>query len=86
METMLSYRIAHHVPGRIRIEVPILKKLSFSSLLKLAAIPLDAGILEIQPNPVTGSLVINYDPKRIDILEYLEDMASNGEIQRLYYF
>jgi hypothetical protein len=54
---MLSYEIAHHVPGRIRIKVPILKKLSLSALLKLAANPFDAGILDIRPNPMTGSLV-----------------------------
>jgi hypothetical protein len=66
---MLSYEIAHHVPGRIRIKAPILKELSLSVLLELAAIPFEAGILDIQPNPVTGSLVINYDPQQIDIVD-----------------
>jgi hypothetical protein len=57
------------------------EKLSLSALLKLAAIPFDAGILDIQPNPMGGSLVINYDPKKIDVLEYLETMAFNSEIE-----
>ena len=80
---MLSYEIAHHVPGRIRIKVPILKKLSLSALLELAAIPFEAGILDVQPNPITSSLVIYYDPRKIDILEYLETVASNSKIEEI---
>jgi hypothetical protein len=80
---MLSYEIAHHVPGRIRIRIPVLKKLSLSMLQRSAAIPFEAGILHVQVNPVTGSLVIHYDPQRIDILKYLEAMASNEEIEEI---
>ena len=80
---MLSYEIAHHVSGRIRIRVPILKKRSLSALQRLAAIPLEAGILDVQVNPLTGSLVIHYDPQKIDILKYLEAVASNKEIEEI---
>jgi hypothetical protein len=60
-----------------------LKKLSLSALLKLAAIPFDAGILDIQANPLTGSLVINYDPDKIDISEYLKSTTTKSEIEEI---
>jgi hypothetical protein len=44
---------------------------------------LPPGITDIRANPLTGSLVIQYDPKTMDILQYLQDMASNKVLQDL---
>jgi len=82
---MISYRIIHHVPGRIRIEVPFIKNLSISGLLQMSkqfsAIPV--GIKDIRPNPFSGSVVITYEPGKIDIIEYIKNMASSMEMQKL---
>lgn len=80
---MIDYSIVHHVPGRIRIGVPLIKGLSVAVLKQLSSVPIPAGIRDIHPNPVTGSLTIKYDPGNIDILEYLKKMASNMEIQNI---
>ena len=80
---MVSYKILHHVPGRIRIAVPLLKKLSFSALAELASIPLADGILAVEPNFLSRNLVIKYDPEKIDILAYLLTMASHPEIEKV---
>ncbi|WP_333654481.1 HMA2 domain-containing protein [Dissulfurispira sp.] len=84
---MISYRIIHHIPGRIRIEVPAIKNLSISSLLQMSkqfsAIPIPEGIKDIRPNPFSGSIVITYIPEKIDIIEYLKDIASSIEMQKL---
>ncbi len=77
---MINYRVVHHVPGRIRVQVPIIKKLSVATLEKLAGIPLPEGIKDIRANPITGSLVITYDPDHVDIEKYLEKMTTDSEI------
>ena len=78
---MVHYKILHHVPGRIRIAVPLLKKLPFSTLTELTSIPLADGILAVEPNFLSLNLVIKYDPKKINILDYLRTMASHPEIE-----
>lgn len=84
---MFTYKIIHHIPGRIRIEVPAIKNLSISGLLEmskqLSTIPIPEGIDDIRPNPFSGSIVITYKPEKINIVEYLKDIASSAEIQKL---
>ncbi len=80
---MVIYRIKHHVPGRIKIEVPFIKGLSISALKELPPIPIPAGIKDVRPNPLTGSVVITYEPKNIDIVKYLEDIAFHLTTQNL---
>jgi hypothetical protein len=84
---MISYRIIHHIPGRIRIEVPFIKKLSRSELLQmskqLSTISIPEGIKDIHPNPLSGSIVITYEHGKIDIIEYIKTVSSNMEIQKL---
>jgi len=77
---MINYRVVHHVPGRIRVQVPIIKKLSVSTLNKLADTPLPEGIKDVRANPVTGSLVITYNPDHVDIEKYLKIMMADSEI------
>lgn len=80
---MMQYKILHHVPGRIRIEVPSIKGLSVKVLSRLSGIPVPCGIEDIRPNPLTGSLLIKYDPGRINIVSYLRDMASGDVIKNV---
>jgi len=77
---MINYTVVHHVPGRIRVHVPIIKKLSVATLSKLAKIPVPEGIKDVRANPVTGSLVITYDPDHFDIERYLKKMMADNEI------
>ena len=77
---MIAYKIAHHIPGRIRVEIPALKSLSFMELRtvaeKLQAIPVPAGIREVRHSPLKMSLVIIYEPENIDIIRYINDMIG----------
>ena len=79
---MVPYKILHHIPGRIRVAVPLLKKLPLVALTKLASIPLADGIIAVEPNYLSLNLVIKYDPKKIDILQYFQTMASHPEIEK----
>ncbi len=79
---MIEYSIRHHVPGRIRIFVPLLRGLSIEKLEKLVAAitPTPPGIEDVSANPITGSLVIKYDRCKIDILSYIKTIASNEKL------
>jgi len=78
---MIQYRIVHHVPGRIRIEVPSIKGLHLKNLARLSAIPFPSGIEGVRPNPLTGSLLIKYDPEQINIVTYLQEMAVSSVLE-----
>ncbi len=77
---MVEYKVVHHVPGRIRLHAPIIKKLPIATLKRLADLPVPEGINNVSANPVTGSIVIAYDPALVDILEYLKGMMTNREL------
>ncbi|MBZ0158470.1 MAG: hypothetical protein K8I29_19910 [Alphaproteobacteria bacterium] len=85
---MIEYSIKHHIPGRIRIEVPLLKDLSLPDLQKLfhllSTFPVPLGIKGMRPNPLSCSLVIEYDPKLIDIHEYIRKVASSREMAKVF--
>jgi hypothetical protein len=54
--------VAHHVPGRLRLKVPGAKgNPEFLEKVKDALAPI-SGITEIEVNPVTGSVLVQYDP------------------------
>ncbi|HWR88699.1 MAG TPA: hypothetical protein VN260_00435 [Dissulfurispiraceae bacterium] len=77
---MVSYVVKHHIPGRIRIEIPLLKRAPAKELNKLVDIPVPEGVTNVRVNPLNGNLIIAYDPKRIDILRWLDVMASDSRI------
>jgi len=62
--TTMKVKIAHQVPGRIRLKVPKAKdnpELVEQIKQMFTVIP---GVEEVTVNPVTGSVVVNYDTDR----------------------
>ena len=56
----------HNVPGRLRVKIPTLKdRPAKISAVENLLFNLD-GIDRIRTNPLTGSVVIRYDPDRLD--------------------
>jgi hypothetical protein len=78
---MIAYKIIHHIPGRIRVEVPSLKELLMKDLKRSPVITFPSGIKDIRINPLNYNIVISYDPENIDIMKYLKDLSSNKELQ-----
>ncbi|MCX7913582.1 MAG: hypothetical protein N2511_03240 [Thermodesulfovibrionales bacterium] len=71
----MSYYI-HNVPGRLRIKSPILKNNKIAVNDVFCTLNSLSGIDNVDINPTTGSLLINYDLKSIkhtDIVGILED-------------
>lgn len=77
---MICYKVVHHVPGRIRLHVPVIRNFPVATLKRLASLPVPEGITDVSANPLTGSLVIKYDPDRCDVLKYLKEMLANREL------
>lgn len=80
---MITYRVASHTPGRIRLSVPLIKKLTVADLKILSEIPLHAAVKNIQANPYTGSLTILYDSSSIDIKEYIHQFIADSRIESI---
>jgi hypothetical protein len=58
-----------------------MKGLCLKRLEGLSAIPLPTGIEGVRPNPLTGSILIKYDPARINIVAYLKDVAESRALE-----
>jgi hypothetical protein len=76
---MVDYKIVHQLPGRIKIHLPLIKGVSVEKLKLLADrlfadFELPDGIKKVRPNPITGNVVIEYDPNKIDIFLFLEEL------------
>jgi hypothetical protein len=83
----IFYKILFHTNGYIRLEVPTLKRLSWSylykSFKKSPPFPLSSGIKNFHLNPLTGSMVITYEPDGINILEYIKNMPLNPDMNSI---
>ena len=88
---MITYKIAHHTPGRIRLDVPFIKRLSSVKvedipqvIRNFSFVTFPPAIIDIQTNPMTGSLTLLYKPSEIDIMKFIDsmisDIASNEEV------
>ena len=66
----------HNVPGRMRVKIPFLKgRANRIKAVEDLLSNLD-GTEQIKTNPLTGSVVINYDPDLLDaqqIIQFLVD-------------
>jgi len=78
-----AFRIAHRLPGRIRIHIPVLEKLpeDWREFVKplTELITIRNGIKTVDIQPITGSLLIDYDPGQLDesgILKWLETLVT----------
>jgi len=61
-----SAHIAHHIPGRLRLKVPGAKgNPAFLDQVRAALTSVE-GVSEIEVNPVTGSVLVHYDPDAFD--------------------
>jgi len=52
----------HHVPGRLRIRIPALKRNAEKARVLTKALSHVSGIQSVEANLLTGSLLVHYDP------------------------
>lgn len=63
----------HEVPGRLRVKSPVLKGDHVQCKSVQDFLGQHDGVQAVSANPVTGSVVVNYDPK----------VASSGAIKEI---
>lgn len=89
---MIAYDIVHHIAGRIRLKVPLIRKLVFAKnvpdhIKDLSFISLPSGIKDVRANPFAGSLVITYEPDEVDVMEFIQttvaSLSTNAEIRKI---
>ena len=73
----MSYYV-HDVPGRLRVKNPFMKgnetlARELEELLKTLG-----GVRSVSTNPLTGSIVVNYDPESLDSKAILATLQQNG--------
>jgi copper chaperone CopZ len=68
----------HDVPGRLRIKSPKLKGDHPQCRMAKGYLEKHEGIQAVSVNPVTGSVVVTYDPKRTSAKAIMELLSREG--------
>ena len=71
----------HHVPGRLRVNTPLLKKNEPRARQLRSYLEGINGILQIETSIVTGSVVIRYDRCLVSSMLILNSLYDLGYIQ-----
>jgi copper chaperone CopZ len=73
----------HHVPGRLRVKTATIKGRGVLADKAIAHLGALEGITSAAANPVTGSIVINYDAARMSAGRVLDSLRQGGYIQEV---
>jgi hypothetical protein len=68
----------HALPGRLRVRVAAIKKAPEQAAAAERALRQERGILDVTANPVTGSILVQYDPDRTSSEVILARLADRG--------
>ncbi|MCS6786418.1 MAG: hypothetical protein NZ524_05230 [Thiobacillaceae bacterium] len=70
----------HHVPGRLRVKSPGLKRNPHAAQEAVRYLQQVEGVMHTEANPVTGSLLIHYDHNRVAAQTLLNSLRSLGHL------
>ena len=73
----MSYYV-HDIPGRLRVKTPSIKGNHMSAREIEGLVNALPGIVSVTTNPVTGSVVVNYDSTSINSKEILNMFRKEG--------
>ena len=74
----------HHVPGRLRVNTPALKKNESRARQLKSYLEGIHGVLQAETSIVTGSVVIKYDTCLISSVVILNSLRDLGYIQNVH--
>jgi hypothetical protein len=77
MEDNMKFYI-HDIPGRLRIKSPVLKNNQKAEFELRKALSTLEGIGVVETNLITGSILIHYNPKRINKNDILRLLINKG--------
>lgn len=73
----MSYYM-HDVPGRLRIKTPVLKRNEQVAYTVRKCLGTIEGVATIDINSITGSLLVNYNPKKVRAAEIVAELTRRG--------
>ena len=71
----------HHVPGRLRVRVPAVKRSNDNAALLKGLLQAMPGVSAAEPNLTTGSIVVQYDPQSTSAALILAVLTDRGYFQ-----
>jgi hypothetical protein len=71
----------HHIPGRLRVKSPRLKRNEAEAARARALLAGLEGVMAAEVNTVTGSLLIGYDPLRSNADRLVRVLAEHGIVR-----
>jgi Heavy metal associated domain 2 len=72
----MSYYV-HHVPGRIRVRIPVIRENPYKADEIRNLLDLD-GVEKVEINHLTGSIVVKYNPGMLDSKSLLCALSEKG--------
>lgn len=70
----------HHVPGRLRVKSPRLKRNEREAAQTRACLDQLHGVHAAEVNTLTGSILIHYDPQRLAAQTLLNTLRGLGHV------
>jgi copper chaperone CopZ len=68
----------HHVPGRLRVKTPALKRQEYRAREIKSYLEGIEGVVEVDVSTVTGSAVIKYDAARVNSVTLMNSVRDLG--------
>ena len=68
----------HHVPGRLRLQTPLLRGRPRAARSAYHAAVAITGVTHVRANTTTGSLLINYDRQRVTPAMLWQALCEHG--------
>jgi hypothetical protein len=81
MSTMLDrLRVISHFPGRLRVRAAKFRVVPSTGVEVASRLAREPGVTSATPSPVTGSLLIVYDPRRTQLEQLLSVVVAEGRL------
>jgi hypothetical protein len=77
-----EFGLAHHVPGRLRLRSSALKGNASASEQARHQLAQIDGVTAVIANPITGSVLLEYDPSVLSAGRVIDLLAAHGYVIR----
>ena len=86
-KVLLRFKVVHSIPGRIRIHIPMSRKIPKEwkqSLENLDRLKELEGIREVDFSMITGNALVHYDPEKISEKEIIETLREIAKVLKTH--
>jgi len=73
-------RLVSHFPGRLRVRAETFRVLPEVASEVVASLSAEPGVREVQSSPVTGSLLVIYEPRELQLPRLVQLLVRAGEL------